>query len=62
MKTKTSRAALCLAFLLVAAPAGAEVSEYRLGVMDKLRIRVAEWQTAEGAVRDWSAVSGDSLR
>ena len=59
MKTKTSRAALCLAFLLVAAPAGAEVSEYRLGVMDKLRIRVAEWQTAEGAVRDWSAVSGD---
>jgi exopolysaccharide production protein ExoF len=27
--------------------------------MDKLRVRVAEWQTAEGTVRDWSVVSGD---
>jgi exopolysaccharide production protein ExoF len=34
-------------------------AEYHLGVMDKLRIRVAEWQTAEGAVRDWSSISGD---
>jgi exopolysaccharide production protein ExoF len=33
--------------------------EYHLGVMDKLRIRVAEWQTAEGTVRDWSTISGD---
>ncbi len=38
---------------------GAFAGEYTLGAMDKLRIRVAEWQTAEGAVRDWSAVSGD---
>lgn len=37
----------------------ARADEYRLGVMDKLRVRVAEWQTAEGAVRDWSAISGD---
>lgn len=49
---------LCLAFAL-AAPTHASAEEYRLGVMDKLRIRVAEWQTAEGAIRDWSAVSGD---
>ena len=49
---------LCLA-LVLAAPAAAFAEEYRLGVMDKLRIRVAEWQTAEGAIRDWSAVSGD---
>lgn len=49
---------LCLA-LALAAPAAAFAEEYRLGVMDKLRIRVAEWQTAEGAIRDWSAVSGD---
>ncbi|WP_421580336.1 polysaccharide biosynthesis/export family protein [Shinella sp. M31] len=49
---------LCLALALVA-PASASAEEYRLGVMDKLRIRVAEWQTAEGAIRDWSAVSGD---
>ncbi|MBB5574520.1 exopolysaccharide production protein ExoF [Rhizobium paranaense] len=27
--------------------------------MDKLHIRVAEWQTAEGSVRDWSMISGD---
>nr|WP_286581965.1 hypothetical protein [Rhizobium sp. CC-CFT758] len=32
---------------------------YRLGVMDKLRIRVAEWQPADGSIRDWDVVSGD---
>jgi exopolysaccharide production protein ExoF len=42
---------------LAAVPAQSE--EYRLGTMDKLRIRVVEWQTAEGAVRDWPAISGD---
>lgn len=52
-------APLCLGFALAAGPAFAAGGEYRLGVMDKLRIRVAEWQTAEGAIRDWSAVSGD---
>lgn len=58
MKTisRTASAAFTIA-LMLASTATAE--EYRLGVMDKLRIRVAEWQTAEGAIRDWSAVSGD---
>ncbi|WP_337267689.1 polysaccharide biosynthesis/export family protein [Oryzifoliimicrobium ureilyticus] len=37
----------------------AAASDYQLGVMDKLRIRVAEWQTAEGSIRDWSSISGD---
>ncbi|WP_234937596.1 polysaccharide biosynthesis/export family protein [Rhizobium herbae] len=37
----------------------AVADDYTLGAMDKLRIRVAEWQTAEGSVRDWSAISGD---
>lgn len=37
----------------------AQAADYQLGAMDKLRIRVAEWQTAEGAVRDWSTISGD---
>ena len=56
-----------LAGALVAAgicfPAGAQDSGdgYRLGAMDKLRIRVVEWQSAEGAVRDWSALGGDYL-
>ncbi|WP_313193848.1 polysaccharide biosynthesis/export family protein [Shinella zoogloeoides] len=54
--TKTVSAAFAVALLLASA---ASAEEYRLGVMDKLRIRVAEWQTAEGAIRDWSAVSGD---
>jgi len=49
--------ATCLFLALTAGAASAE--EYRLGVMDKVRIRVAEWQTAEGAIRDWGAVSGD---
>ena len=51
-------AVLCL--LMLAAPfASARADDYRLDVMDKLRIRVAEWRTAEGAVRDWPTVSGD---
>lgn len=42
-------------------PAAAGAAEYRLATMDKLKIRVAEWQTAEATVRDWSAVSGEYL-
>ncbi|WOS66511.1 polysaccharide biosynthesis/export family protein [Sinorhizobium fredii] len=53
-----ARVALCAA-LVVSGAAVARADDYRLGVMDKLRIRVAEWQTAEGAVRDWSAVGGE---
>ena len=53
-------ASAVLGLLLLAVPlASARADDYRLDVMDKLRIRVAEWRTAEGAVRDWSTVSGD---
>lgn len=45
------------AFLVSSCLASAD--EYHLGIMDKLRIRVAEWQTADGTIRDWSVVSGD---
>ncbi|OJU92535.1 MAG: sugar ABC transporter substrate-binding protein [Shinella sp. 65-6] len=58
MKTITRAALSALALVLTLAPS-AFAEEYRLGVMDKLRIRGAEWQAAEGAIRDWSAVSGD---
>ncbi len=51
-----SVAALLFALVDLAA---ADEGGYRLGVMDKLRIRVAEWQPAEGTVRTWEAVSGD---
>ncbi len=54
---KLARLAIVAAVVCCAGVVRAE--EYRLGVMDKLRVRVAEWQTAEGAVRDWSAVSGE---
>lgn len=53
-----ARVATCLA-LLATSFANAHAEDYRLGVMDKLRVRVAEWRTAEGAVRDWATVSGD---
>ena len=39
----------------------AQTADYQLGSMDKLHIRVVEWQTAEGAVRDWSSISGDYI-
>lgn len=50
---------LLLALAALFWAAAAEASEYRLGPMDRLRIRVVEWQTAEGTFRDWSGVSGD---
>jgi len=37
----------------------ANAADYRLDVLDKLHIRVAEWRTAEGAVRDWASMTGD---
>lgn len=51
-------AAFTLLFALLAG-ATAQAEDYQLGTMDKLRIRVAEWRTAEGAVRDWSTINGD---
>jgi polysaccharide biosynthesis/export protein ExoF len=42
-----------------AAPLTAAAQDYTLGTMDKVTVRVVEWQTTEGAVRDWSSVSGD---
>ncbi|MEW6632317.1 MAG: polysaccharide biosynthesis/export family protein [Pseudomonadota bacterium] len=43
----------------LAAPHAAVAGDYRLGPLDKLNIRVAEWQTVDGTFRDWSAVNGD---
>jgi len=56
----TSSLAIVAGFGVLIGSAGlAGAADYQLGTMDKLRIRVAEWQTAEGAIRDWSVVSGD---
>ncbi|MGP2489999.1 polysaccharide biosynthesis/export family protein [Mesorhizobium sp. PUT5] len=51
-------AAILLLAALVA-PAAAADDDYRLDTMDRLRVRVAEWQSAEGALRDWTALNGD---
>jgi len=54
------RLSVCFLLLLVALqPTRAE--DYLLGPMDKLNIRVVEWQSAEAAVRDWSSISGDYI-
>jgi exopolysaccharide production protein ExoF len=37
----------------------ADANDYKLGAMDKLRIRVVEWQSTEATIRDWSSVSGE---
>lgn len=54
-QAKTGKPAQAAAAASAKSPEGA----YRLGVMDKLRIRVAEWQPADGSVRTWDAVSGE---
>jgi exopolysaccharide production protein ExoF len=48
-----------LVTLLVAMPALAD--DYKLGIMDKLSIRVVEWQTAEGKFREWPGITGEYL-
>lgn len=39
----------------------AKADDYLLGSQDKLRIRVVEWQTVEGAFREWTAISGEYM-
>lgn len=49
-------------FLLAASlamPQLAAAGDYQLGPLDKLNIRVAEWQTVDGTFRDWSAINGE---
>ncbi|MGW9229751.1 polysaccharide biosynthesis/export family protein [Pseudorhizobium sp. NPDC055634] len=66
MRDKTVSAALNMLAVgalaaVLAAPSGVRAQEtaYHLGVMDQVRIRVAEWQPAEGTVRDWGVIGGD---
>ncbi len=49
------------AALLLTSPlsALAQDGQYRLGTADKLRIRVAEWQPADGTIRNWDVINGD---
>lgn len=57
-------ARLCLAALalfLALFTATGQAEDYLLDTMDRLRIRVVEWRTAEGEIRDWSTLSGDYI-
>jgi exopolysaccharide production protein ExoF len=47
-----------LAVIANSPPAAAQEA-YKLGIQDKLRVRVVEWQTVDGVFREWTAVSGD---
>lgn len=56
------RSLVGMVLLLLAAlgaPATAADDSYKLDTMDRLRVRIAEWQSAEGALRDWSILNGD---
>ena len=53
------RLAAVILLAAVAATAPARAAEYQLGTLDKLSIRVAEWQTAQGSVRDWGSINGE---
>jgi exopolysaccharide production protein ExoF len=48
-----------LVALSLAAASAHAADEYRLGTLDKLKIRVVEWQTIEGTFREWEALSGE---
>jgi len=61
-KTWRKRTALAFAaalLLITPLSALAQDGQYRLGTADKLRIRVAEWQPADGTIRNWDVINGD---
>ncbi len=47
--------------LLSLTHAAARADEYRLGVQDKVRIKVIEWRAAQETVHEWVALSGEFL-
>lgn len=52
--------ALCgLLLVCLTAFAAQAADDYHLGPMDKLHIRVAQWQAADGTLVDWSSIDGD---
>ncbi len=56
------RAANCMLALVAVLFWGMPASmadDYRLGPMDKLHIRVADWQSADATAREWPSITGD---
>ena len=58
MPRTSARFAGALLAASLAMPQLAAAGDYQLGPLDKLNIRVAEWQTVDGTFRDWSAING----
>ncbi|MGN7294279.1 polysaccharide biosynthesis/export family protein [Rhizobium sp. SAFR-030] len=58
---RSRRMALMLAglVLLSGQAVAAESSGYHLGVMDKIRVRIAQWEPTDGSFKSWDALSGD---
>lgn len=59
IRTTLSLGLAVLAALMSLSTAAVSAEDYRLDTMDRLKIRVVEWRTAEGEIRDWSTLSGD---
>jgi polysaccharide biosynthesis/export protein ExoF len=56
--------AMLAAVVLLVQPAllsPARADPYKLGIMDKLSVRVIEWQTAEGQFREWPGITGEYI-
>ena len=48
-----------LLFTSIGSSALADETGYRLDIMDKLKIRVAEWQPADGTIKSMDGIAGD---
>lgn len=49
----------CALVLTMLFAPSAKAADYELGPMDKVSVRVIEWQTAEGTFREWPTITGD---
>ncbi len=65
-RPRSAATKMCLAVMIMTATAlphtfawAAAQDAYRLGAMDKLRIRIAQWVPADGSIQNWEAVAGD---
>jgi exopolysaccharide production protein ExoF len=47
--------------ILLGALGAAQAEPYKLGVSDKLSVRVVQWQSAGATFEDWTAITGDYL-
>jgi exopolysaccharide production protein ExoF len=56
-----ARGLVVFASVLLGLLGAAEADAYKLGVSDKLSVRVVQWQSAGATFEDWTAVTGDYL-